>query len=179
MRCPQCGLDSSPQAQFCSRCGARLLAPKPAAVREYRLALVRPSMLRCAHSLLVGAIVIGFGGYVLEAHHEQWRAGFILMGIGVLIVIAAILTYRSISWSVTSDRLIEQRGILASHRRELELSDIRSIEVNRRVFQRLLGIGDVTIASAASADFLIRLIDVSRPDAVAETVRMARLKRLA
>jgi membrane protein YdbS with pleckstrin-like domain len=45
--------------------------------------------------------------------------------------------------------------------------------------QRMLGLGDVTIASAASADFAIRLLDVTDPDGIAETVRKARLKRLA
>ncbi len=86
---------------------------------------------------------------------------------------------RTINWSLTSDRLIEKRGLVASRRREMELADIRSVEVAKRVFQRMFGLGDVTIASAASADYAIRLNDISDPDHAAETIRKARLKRMA
>ena len=43
MRCPQCGSDSAPNAQFCSRCGTRLYEPKPADKREYALMRVHPA----------------------------------------------------------------------------------------------------------------------------------------
>jgi len=47
------------------------------------------------------------------------------------------------------------------------------------VFQRMFGLGDVTIASAASADYAIRLNEIYDPDLAAETIRKARLKRMA
>jgi hypothetical protein len=43
----------------------------------------------------------------------------------------------------------------------------------------MIGLGDVTIASAASADYAIRLNDIGAPDETAETIRKARLKRMA
>ena len=102
-----------------------------------------------------------------------------LIAAAVLIITLATLHRRYTSWSLTSDRLIERQGLLASHRREMELADVRSIEVDRSFSQRLLGIGNVKIASAASADFMIRLWDVPDPERVAEMLRQARLKRLA
>jgi uncharacterized membrane protein YdbT with pleckstrin-like domain len=69
--------------------------------------------------------------------------------------------------------------VLATNRREMELADIRSVEVSQRLLQRMLGLGDVTIASAASADFIVHLNHVAKPSQIAETVRQARLKRLA
>lgn len=101
---------------------------------------------------------------------------FVLAWIVVALVVAA---RHSISWSLSSERLIERRGLLSSNRRELELADIRSVEVNRRLMQRLLGLGTIVVASSASADYLIRLDDVADPEAIAEMVRQARLKRLA
>jgi uncharacterized membrane protein YdbT with pleckstrin-like domain len=89
------------------------------------------------------------------------------------------LSRRHISWSLTSDRLIERRGLLANRRREMELADVRSIEVERSLMQRMVGLGNVTVASAASADFLIRLSNIPDPEHVAEMLRRARLKRLA
>jgi uncharacterized membrane protein YdbT with pleckstrin-like domain len=101
------------------------------------------------------------------------------MVLGVFVVLRTLIARRSLSWSLTSERLIERRGLFSSNRREIELADIRSVEVDQRFIQRLLGLGNITVASAASADFLIRLEDISNPDAIAEQLRQARLKRLA
>ncbi len=102
-----------------------------------------------------------------------------LFVIGLLIVLLAVIVHRSTSWSLTSERLIERRGFLSQTRLEIELVDIRSVEVSRTFFQRMIGIGNVTVSSAASADFLIRMLNVSDPEGIAETVRRARLRRLA
>jgi membrane protein YdbS with pleckstrin-like domain len=61
----------------------------------------------------------------------------------------------------------------------MELIDVRSIEVNRSPLQRLFGLGTVIVASAASAEFLIVMTDIRNPQQIADTVRQARLKRLA
>ena len=183
MRCPQCGNNTEQGAAFCSRCGTRMFAPKPAAVREYALALFRPSLWYYANGFLVAAIFIALGGRLLYGKnlppqiHPQ--VGFVPIGIGILIIIVTMIRARTVNWSLTSDRLIEKRGLIASRRREMELADIRSVEVTKRVMQRMIGLGDVTIASAASADYAIRLHDIFDPDNAAETIRKARLKRLA
>jgi uncharacterized membrane protein YdbT with pleckstrin-like domain len=179
MRCPQCGNDNQQGAAFCSRCGTRLFAPKPASVREYSLAQFRPSLWYYANGFLVGGVFIAIGGRLLYLKFQPIQIGFAIVGVGVLIFLVTMIRARTVSWSLTSDRLIEKRGLVASRRREMELADIRSVEVGKRVFQRMFGLGDVTIASAASADYAIRLNDIYDPDDAAETIRKARLKRLA
>lgn len=185
MRCPQCGFDTQQGSTFCSRCGARLFAPRPAAIREYALDTFRPALWYYANSFVVAGVVIVAGACALAWSMEKasreslWPLGFAIVGVGVLNLFVAIVRTRTITWRLTSDRLVEQRGILARSRREMELADIRSVEVNQRVMQRALGLGDVTIASAASADFAIRMHDIANPQGAAETIRRARLKRLA
>lgn len=179
MRCPQCGFDALAQSAFCSRCGARLIQPKPAAVREYALALIRRSYWHYAQVFVIGGVMLAIGVTIIFGNPKNGLAGLVLMLVGLLILGIVPLANRAVTWSVTSDRLIEKRGLLATTRREVELSDIRSIEISRRLMQRVVGLGDVIIASAASADYLIRMADVRDPDAVAETIRKARLKRFA
>jgi uncharacterized membrane protein YdbT with pleckstrin-like domain len=179
MRCPQCGTESHPQAAFCARCGARLLEPKPAAVREYSIATVRRSYWYYLGQIILGVILTAAGASLIYEGPQTAGTGLAVMVVGIVIWAIIPLEQRSVSWLITSDRLIEQRGILATSKREVELQDIRSIEVNRRILQRLTGLGDVAIASAASADYMIRMSDVYDPEGVAETVRKARLKRLA
>ena len=179
MRCPQCGTESAPQAAFCSRCGSRLLEVKPAAVREYVIAQIRRSYWYYIGQIMVGAILTVAGMTLIFKGPQFIRPGFVILIIGIMVWALIPFAHRSVSWRITSDRLMESRGILATSRREVELQDIRSIEVTRRLRQRLAGLGDVVIASAASADYMIRMTDVYDPDGVAETVRKARLKRLA
>jgi uncharacterized membrane protein YdbT with pleckstrin-like domain len=179
MRCPQCGAEIVSGAAFCSRCGTRIGQPKPAAVREYALSRILPSWWHFARHIVVAILFAAGGVYFLVAPKGDDRIGLGLIAIGVLVFGTAALARNYTSWSLTSDRLIERRGLLASRRREMELADVRSIEVDRSLTQRMLGLGDVKIASAASAEFLIRLSNIPDPDGVAEMLRQARLKRLA
>jgi uncharacterized membrane protein YdbT with pleckstrin-like domain len=178
MRCPQCGLETAPGAAFCSRCGTRVLSPRPAAIREYALDRIFTSWWRFAGTFVISLVLLGFGIRDLYPPHP-WQRGLILLGVAGLILLRAVLQRRSTSWSLTSERLIERRGLLSTRRRELELADIRSVEVDRNFFQKMFSLGDVVVASAASTDFLIRLEAIPEPESIAETIRQARLKRLA
>jgi len=179
MRCAQCGTEAVTGAAFCSRCGTRLQAPRPEAVREYALSRILPSWWHFAREIVIGLAIFGGGVYLFVARAGSPRGGLVLIALAVTVFAMIALARRQISWSLTSDRLIERRGLLASRRREMELADVRSIEVDRSVMQRLLGLGNVMVASAASAEFLIRLTDIPDPEQVAEILRRARLKRLA
>jgi uncharacterized membrane protein YdbT with pleckstrin-like domain len=180
MRCAQCGAEAAQGATFCARCGARVQAARPEAVREYALSRIFPSWWHFTRELIVAFALLGGGLYILVARTGKTPAvfGLILVAAAVLVFGLTALARRQISWSLTSDRLIERRGLLASRRREMELADVRSIEVDRSLMQRLLGLGNVLIASAASAEFLIRLANIPDPEQVAEILRRARLKRL-
>jgi uncharacterized membrane protein YdbT with pleckstrin-like domain len=179
MRCPQCGFEAVQGAAFCSRCGTRMMMPRPEARHEYALTRILPSWWHFAREIVIGAALISGGIYFLVAPQGNPKAGALLIASAAVVLAMVSIARRYTSWSLTSDRLIERRGMLASRRREMELGDMRSIEVNRRLLQRLLGLGDVTVASAASAEFLIRLENIPDPERVAEMLRQARLKRLA
>src|SRR6266404_888549 len=143
MRCPQCGTESHPQAAFCARCGARLLEPKPASVREYGIAMIRRSYWYYMGQLITGAILTTAGVAIAFKGPQAHVLALALMVIGIVTWAIIPIAHRSVLWRITSDRLMEQRGILATTRREVELQDIRSIEVSRRIRQRLTGLGDV------------------------------------
>lgn len=179
MRCPQCGANSAGDAAFCSRCGTRLYEPKPGDRREYAVMRVHPAWWHFIGAIIVGCILIA-GGLALQVSHvEVHWLGLLFIGLGVLQLVATALRRKYISWSLTSERVIESKGILARHRREMELADVRSVDVESRFMQRAMGLGNIIVASAASADYAIRLYDIPDPEGVAETLRRARLKRLA
>jgi uncharacterized membrane protein YdbT with pleckstrin-like domain len=182
MRCPQCGFEAVSGAAFCSRCGTRMFFPRPESRHEFALNRIMTSWWTYLGSFVAATVLLAMAIAAIasrQAGPEGRPIAIALFVLAVLIALAAIVSRRSTSWSITSERLIERRGFLSQMRREVELVDIRSVEVTRTFSQRLFGIGTVVVASAASADYLIRMQNISNPDAIAETIRKARLKRLA
>jgi membrane protein YdbS with pleckstrin-like domain len=179
MRCPQCGSDSAPNAQFCARCGTRLYEPKPADKREYALMRVHPAWWHFIGAILFSCVLVVAGFAVRFKDPNLWSVSLLLFAIAIAHLAMTALRRHFISWSLTSERVIESKGLLARHRREMELADVRSVDVEQRFMQRAMGLGNIIIASAASADYAIKLYDVPDPEGVAETLRRARLKRLA
>jgi membrane protein YdbS with pleckstrin-like domain len=179
MRCPQCGSNSAPDAAFCGRCGTRLHEPKPADKREYAVMRVHPAWWHFIGAILFSCVLIVLGFVVYLKSANAWSVSLLLFMIAAAHFAMTALRRHFVSWSLTSERVIENKGILARHRREMELADVRSVEVEQRFLQRAMGLGNIVVASAASADYAIRLFDVPDPEGVAETLRRARLKRLA
>jgi uncharacterized membrane protein YdbT with pleckstrin-like domain len=128
----------------------------------------------------VMALAMCIGGlFLLGESPGNSLLGLLLMLGSIVLVVLAGLARRGTTWSLTSDRLIERRDVFASSHQEMELIDVRSMEVSRSLLQRLLGLGTVAVASAASAEFLIIISDIRNPQQVADMVRQSRLKRLA
>jgi membrane protein YdbS with pleckstrin-like domain len=156
-----------------------MMMPRPETRHEYALTRILPSWWHFTGHLVFIAILVGIGLVALAMPPHGFMLAGIAFALAALILVLVSLVRRHTSWSLTSDRLIERRGLLAQRRREMELADVRSIEVDRSLTQRMLGLGNVAVASAASADFMIRLFDIPDPERVAEILRKARLKRLA
>jgi uncharacterized membrane protein YdbT with pleckstrin-like domain len=89
-------------------------------------------------ALSIIAIIVGF-------------IGFMILFVWWLEVINTRLT-------VTNERVTLRRGILSKNIREVFLSDIRSVQINQRFLQRIMGTGHIEVASAGSSDAEI-LID--------------------
>ena len=155
------------------------MTPRPETKHEDALTRILPSWWHFARGLMLVAVIFAAGLYQVSAPQGDRRVGLLLVAMSAAILGLVHLARRYTSWSLTSDRLIERHGLLSSRRREMELADVRSIEVTRSLTQRIMGLGNVGIASAASADFMIRMLDIPDPERVAEILRQARLKRLA
>jgi uncharacterized membrane protein YdbT with pleckstrin-like domain len=63
----------------------------------------------------------------------------------------------NIRLTATNERVTLRSGILDKNIREVFLSDIRSVQINQRFLQRILGTGHVEVSSAASSDAEIKV----------------------
>lgn len=81
---------------------------------------------------------------------------------------------------VINERGIESEvGILALHRRltRVWFEDVRSVQTEQSLLNRLLGVGDLEISTAATGTIEIILRGIAAPDEVQEMVQRERDKR--
>jgi len=90
---------------------------------------------------------------LLEVRPSWWNYFWHLCFAWLLVpLFIAWLHRRSSILRVYADRLSWERGIIAKETRELFIKDIRSLDVNQSFWGRLVGVGDLTISTAATVD---------------------------
>lgn len=72
---------------------------------------------------------------------------------------------------VTDKRIICKSGIIARRTSEIDIADIRSIDVTQSIMQRALGLGNLEFSSAAGPFKEAILLDVKQPEALKEMIR--------
>ncbi|MCU0309957.1 MAG: PH domain-containing protein [Acidimicrobiales bacterium] len=131
---------------------------------------------------------------VLDLHPHWWFIAKSLIGLGAAVlfglvaialgwpdavrILAALLVVATLIWFVdryvrwisthfvlTSDRVIYRSGVIAKNGIEIPLERINTIFFNQRIFERMLGLGDLQIESASETGSQ-RFEDIRKPDAV-------------
>jgi membrane protein YdbS with pleckstrin-like domain len=158
--CPECGKPVSNAARACPGCGypvAENLAPKsvPDAGASPRraelLAEIRPS----------------WWGYF-------WHLFFFWL------IVPPILAYfrrAATVLRVFPERLTLERGLFTKCYQDYNPRDIRSIDIDQTFLQRMVGIGDLTIATAATVEASERLKSIPNPKAVRDLILAQRGNR--
>ncbi|MCO8127033.1 PH domain-containing protein [Acidimicrobiia bacterium EGI L10123] len=97
--------------------------------------------------------------------------GIVQLLAGVLILaalgwwIVRYLDWRTTNFVVTSDRLIYRHGVVAKHGIEIPLERVNNVLFSQRLFERMLGAGDLVIESAGESGRQA-FSDVRKPSAV-------------
>lgn len=93
------------------------------------------------------------------------------IGIGILLLLVWWLQNHFTTYTVTNRRTIAQTGILNRKTNEVRHIDVRNIQVNQDIFQRMFGFGSVAISSAGQSDIELTMRGVNDPQKVAATIR--------
>ena len=116
---------------------------------------------------VVLVLAIGFG---LVALVGDWHGALQVLA-GVLILAALVwwgsryLAWRSTNFVVTTDRLIYRNGVLSKSGIEIPLERVNNVLFSQRLFERMLGAGDLVIESAGESGRQA-FSDVRKPSAV-------------
>jgi membrane protein YdbS with pleckstrin-like domain len=128
VNCPECGREVSSAAPTCPSCGfpvaAQLAEPAPA--HDKLLAEARPSWWKYFWYLF-------FFWLIVPVFVAWWRRSSVIL-------------------RIYPGRVTLERGILSKCNREFDARDIRSIDIDQGILARMVGIGNLTISTAATVD---------------------------
>lgn len=93
------------------------------------------------------------------------------LGIGIVLLLLWWLQCRFTTYTITNLRTIAQTGILSRNTNEVRHIDVRNLQVNQDVFQRMFGFGSVAISSAGQSDIEITMVRVEKPHKIADIIR--------
>lgn len=81
------------------------------------------------------------------------------------LIILGFVAFKRFSWKFTIDenRLSRHYGIISRNQQSVRLKDLRSVELDQSLFQRIFGIGDLAFFSAGSADAEVRFFGIKQP----------------
>jgi uncharacterized membrane protein YdbT with pleckstrin-like domain len=116
---------------------------------------------------LVGSIALGI--YALTQDEDL---GDVLKAISVVLIIGTALwtlhrylTWATINFVITSDRVIYRSGLIPKHGIEIPLERVNNVSFHQGLFERIIGAGDLLIESGGE-DGQQRFTDIRDPDRV-------------
>ena len=89
-------------------------------------------------------------------------AALVVVLVAVVWLVSRYLAWITTNFVVTTDRLVYRAGVLAKAGREIPLERINDIAVTQRIFERLIGAGDLLIESGGERGQQ-HFTDVRRP----------------
>lgn len=94
----------------------------------------------------------------------------LLVAAGCFVAIAAWKRLES-HGKVTNTRIITRFGIFKTKTYEIEIKDIRSINVSQNLLQKIFGVGDLEFASSSGPMKEAALLGNKEPDTLKEQIR--------
>ena len=119
-----------------------------------------------AKSAVAGVVAVLLALFVLAQGWDWAKIPVALFLLGTLgWFVERYIRWISTHFVLTSDRVIYRSGVVAKRGIEIPLERINTIFFNQRIFERMLGLGDLEIESA-SKDGAQRFDDIKNPGAV-------------
>jgi len=142
-----------------------------------------PSHLYFLGAYVAGGALLGLGAVFFLA----WQVGgrkadvewilYLAVGIaalGGLFWARAILDRMGRQYRVTSQRIIERTGIIANRTSEVDVQDVRGIEISQSIVERLCGIGTLEISSSSTGGVEVVFAGIPNPGHVRDQIRKMR-----
>jgi hypothetical protein len=159
--CPECEKPVSTEAHACPGCGY-------------------PVAEKLAQTLATGEARPGpDGAEILAEVRPSWWGYFWHLFFFWLIVPPIIAHFHRLSTvlRIFPERITVERGLLSKCYQDYHPRDIRSIDIDQSFFQRIVGIGDLTISTAATAEGAEQINSIPDPRGVRDLILAQRGNR--
>jgi membrane protein YdbS with pleckstrin-like domain len=190
--CPDCGRDVSTLAPVCPHCGrpspAGTAPIAPSAVKpmkEETLWQGRPSWATLAGKLVLMLLIViliplvarffASRAFDLDAASRIMKIGWLVtllaLAYEAITFLVALLRIRSTLYTITSQRVMVESGLLSKQLSEIDLRYIDDTNFYQSVVARFLGIGNVTLLSSDKSSPTYVLRNIKDPRGVRELIR--------
>ena len=148
---------------------------------EEALYEAHPSMWRCkpfTYTLMVLMFIGGIAGaYYLHSEGELLPdypyLKFVSLGaslIGFAVLLYWFIRSKATKLTLTDERTTLKRGIFSLYVTEVFHSDVRNVQLNQTLMQRIFHVGSVGVASAGGDGMEIQVHGMPNPDDVKEII---------
>lgn len=146
---------------------------------ETELAATHPAMFRSHpfYYLLFVAMIVGGivgGSYFLLFGVAGWvitAAAWLIAATGGVMMLSWWVKTLTVRLSVSSKRTRLREGLLSKRTSEVQHDDVRNIQVDQSVIQRLLGTGSLSVSSSGQDDLEIVVHHIPNPNEIADLIR--------
>jgi uncharacterized membrane protein YdbT with pleckstrin-like domain len=114
-----------------------------------------------------------------ERHPSMWRNNpfwflvavvTIPVGIGLAVLFVWWLRCKATTLAVTRESTTLRTGIFSKHTSTVYHADVRNVQIDQSLLQRMFGVGAIGISSAAQSDMEIMAVGMPTPGAVKEII---------
>jgi uncharacterized membrane protein YdbT with pleckstrin-like domain len=100
-----------------------------------------------------------------------------LVGIGLIIFLIWWIRTKGTELTVTNERASLRKGILSKFTNDVYLTDVRNVQIYQSFWQRVFGVGSVSISSAGNDGIEIEVKGIPNPDKIKEIIDTHRRDR--
>jgi len=95
----------------------------------------------------------------------------IAYGLGLVILLIWYFKTKAVKFKVTNDSVILRQGFLSKEISEINIEDIRKINISQSFLQRIFGTGTLKISSSATSEQEIAIYGFKKPEEIKDIIR--------
>ena len=152
---------------------------------EDEIISVHPAVFRQSPLLFLGLVLLAIAGVagvlfgtMLQGMLAGWLPGAVLWIGGAVLLIGAAgylaiwsIQARFTTLTITDRRTTLRHGLIARESNEVGHDDVRNIQINQGIMERLLGVGTLSISSAGQNTLEIVFKGAPNPEKLAAVIR--------
>lgn len=137
---------------------------------------LRPSHLAFLGTWVLAAVLVVLAAAIFQSQLPLSSAlGWLTSAVALVLTVRALLIVAvGARWTMTHTTLMQRLGILSRNTSEVELVDVRNVQVRQSLIDRILGLGSVLVSTAGQSGIEITIAGIRDPHGIADRIRAER-----